>query len=86
MRSSLVKQKILPPIAGDVKKVSQTKITNIKLDEFVAKNREEVRKSAKNKIPVFPKLRLTRMKPKKEQIRVPVAVTILRFPCDNDFY
>lgn len=93
LRSSLVNKKILPPlppvpISGEEKaKIVQIKQSDIKIDEFVAKDREEVNKvGGVKKIPVFPKLRLSRPKPKREFIRVPVAVTILRFPCDEDYY
>lgn len=54
---------------------------NLKIDEFVAKNRDDV-KTGREKVQVFPRLRLTRPKPRKPQIRVPVAVTILQFPYD----
>lgn len=92
LRSSLVNKKILPPLppvsSGEEKaKIVKIKQSDIKIDEFVAKDREEVNKiSGVKKIPVFPKLRLSRPKPKREFIRVPVAVTILRFPCDEDYY
>lgn len=91
LRSSLVNKNILPPLpstSGGVeqKKVNKSK-SDIKIDEFVAKNRDEVnKKGVVKKVPVFPKLRLSRPKPKRELICVPVAVTILRFPCDDDYY
>lgn len=58
---------------------------NIKIDEFVAKNRDDVNKGGDN-VQVFPRLRLTRPKPRKPQIRVPVAVTILEFPGKQEYY
>lgn len=91
LRASLVRQKILPPLlhVGGEDKLQNMKIVasreNIKIDEFVAKNRGDVNRGGE-KVQVFPKLRLSRPKPKKAQIRVPVAVTILEFPRKDDYF
>lgn len=85
LRSSLVKQQILPPLTpmtgeNQLQEKKSTEST-IKIDEFFAENRKEVSRSVKDKqIQVFPRLRLSRPKPRNQKIRVPVAVTILQFP------
>lgn len=105
LRSSLVKQKILPPLpsaavaatgAGEnllpIQLINSTTNNNnvevvrsqLKVDEFVARNREQA--SKKKVQQVFPRLRLSRPKPRRPLVRVPVAVTILRFPGDEADY
>lgn len=87
LRSSLVRQKILPPIVQSsstnqqcAKSFVNTLIhKTCKIDEIVANSTKS------SSVPVFPKLHLTRVKPRRPQHRCPVTVTILQFP-PNETY
>lgn len=92
LRSSLVRQRILPPLPlprgsgeDDDQLLLDAQKVDVNIDEFAARNRDEVKRGGGDKGQVFPKLRLTRPRPRNPQIRVPVAVTILEFPCRDDF-
>lgn len=86
LRSSLVKQNILPPLLSASHLLNDEGMNlsknNIKIDEIVAESRKKMNKNKQ----ILPKLRLTRPKPKPEKIRVPVTITILQFPCEDSNY
>lgn len=79
LRTSLVKQKILPAPCKKHGNVTKTFVTTLvhstkKIDEIVAKS------SKTSNIPIYPKLRLTRPKHTESKIPVPVTVHLLQFP------
>lgn len=81
LRTSLVKQKILPPLCKK-HNVPKTFVTTLvhstkKIDEIAARGT----KTGSN-IPIYPKLRLSRPNKYKKvnKIQVPVTVTLLEFP------
>lgn len=82
LKTSLVKQKILPPMEKRRSSVKPTAKTIVhafihstqRVDEIAARN------NSKNiNIPVFPKLRLTRKPTKKDKVPCPITVTLVRF-------
>lgn len=79
LRTSLVRQKILPPSNKKFGNFSRKINNDSKLRECTSKIDEIVANSSKNSnIPVFPRLRLT--KDKNCNTRVPVSITVLNFP------
>lgn len=83
LRASLVKQKILPPV--ETRRNSRTAAKAIvntfvhstrRIDEIVART---IKNGNNAKIPVYPKLRLTRKQDKKDKVPCPIAVTLVKF-------
>lgn len=82
LKTSLVKQKILPPMEKRRNSIKPTAKSIVhafihstqRVDEIAARN------NAKDlNIPVFPKLRLTRKPTKKDKVPCPITVTLVRF-------
>lgn len=79
LRTSLVKQKILPSSNKKVGTFGRKYNNESTLKERTSKIDEIVANSSKNSnIPVFPRLRLT--KDKMSNTRIPVSITVLNFP------